>query len=93
MISTISNSEISFISPSNITISFTVPAIIISISEFFISDTVGLITYSPFTLPTLTSDIGPLKGISETAIAAEAAKPHKASGWCSPSYDNNWIIN
>ena len=60
--------------------SFIVPAITISISEIAISAIVGFKIYSPSTRPTRTSDIGPLNGISETAIAAEAAKPHKASG-------------
>ena len=60
--------------------SFIVPAITISISEIAISVIVGFKIYSPSTRPTRTSDIGPLNGISDTAIAAEAAKPHKASG-------------
>ena len=34
---------------------------------------------------TRTSEIGPLKGISETAIAADAASPAKLSGMCSVS--------
>ena len=34
----------------------------------------------PLIRPTRTSDIGPSKGISETAKQAEAAKPAKASG-------------
>ncbi len=56
-----------------------------STSEAAISSKVGLITKSPFTLPTLTSDIGPLNGISDTAIADDAAKPTSASGLFTPS--------
>ena len=37
-------------------------------------------TNFPSILATLTSEIGPLKGISETARAADAAKPAKQSG-------------
>ena len=43
----------------------------------------GFMQYSPLILATLTSEIGPLNGISLTAIAAEAAKPARASGWIS----------
>ena len=46
---------------------------------------VGLITYSPLIRATRTSEIGPLKGTSETARAAEAARPARASGMSSPS--------
>ena len=56
-----------------------------STSETAISSKVGLMTNSPFTLPTLTSDIGPLNGMSETAIHDEAAKPTRASGLLTPS--------
>ena len=62
-----------------------VPAIIQSISEASISSNVGLMINSPSILPTRTSDIGPLKGMSETAIAVDAANPTKASGLFTPS--------
>ena len=35
---------------------------------------------SPFNLITLASEIGPLNGMSESAIAVEAARAAKASG-------------
>ena len=41
--------------------------------------------YSPLIFATLTSEIGPLKGMSETAKAAAAANPTKASGLTSES--------
>ena len=69
-----------------------VPAIIISISAFFISSKVGLIENSPSILATLTSETGPLNGISETAKQAEAAKQANASGIFSLSEDINCII-
>jgi len=65
--------------------SFIVPATIISMSATLISSIDGFTIHSPFTRPTRTSDIGPLNGMSETAIAAEAAKPHNASGLLTPS--------
>ena len=40
----------------------------------------GLIHNLPSILATRTSDIIPLKGISDTATAAQAAKPTNASG-------------
>ena len=61
------------------------PATIISISEFDNSVREGLITYSPLIRPTRTSEIGPLKGISETAKAAAPAKQASASGRISVS--------
>jgi hypothetical protein len=41
----------------------------------------------PSIFATLTSEIGPLKGISETASAADAAKPARQSGRTSSSAD------
>ena len=69
--------------------SLAVPAMIQSISDCAISAIVGLMMNSPLTRPTRTSDIGPLNGMFETAIAADAAKPQSASGLLTPSYDNN----
>ena len=57
-----------------------VPATIKSRLAFLISVVVGFTIYFPSILETLTSEIGPLKGISDTAMAAEAAKAAKASG-------------
>ncbi len=54
-----------------------------SISANFNCDADGLITHSLLILATRTSEIGPLKGISETANAAEAAKAASASGCAS----------
>ena len=47
---------------------------------------------SPFNLITLTSDIGPLNGISEIAIAVEAANAAKLSGDTSGSCELSEII-
>ena len=52
----------------------------------------GLITNLPSILATRTSEIGPLNGISETARAADAAKPAKASGIISLSAEIKVII-
>ena len=46
---------------------------------------VGLITNCPSIRATRTSEIGPPNGMSETASAAEAAKPASASGMSTPS--------
>ena len=51
-----------------------------SISADLISVKLGLITHFPSILAILTSEIGPLNGISETANAADAAKQANASG-------------
>ena len=45
----------------------------------------GLITNSPSIRATRTSLMGPLNGMSLTAIAADAARPAKASGISMPS--------
>ena len=66
-----------------------VPAIIMSISAFFNSSKVGLIINSPSMRAILTSETGPLNGISETAKAADAAKQANASGMFSLSEDIN----
>ena len=80
MASIISCSEISFISPSTITIESLVPPTIISKSAFAAFSMLGFTESCPSILTTLTSDIGPLKGMSEIAMAADAAKPAKVSG-------------
>ena len=78
--STISSSDTSFDSPSTIQIfSYEAPTIRLSV-ELSICSGVGLTTYLPSDLTTLTSDIGPLNGISETVKAADAAKAASASG-------------
>ena len=87
MASTISASLTSDISPSTITILSAVPATIRSISASSSSERNGLMMNSSFTLATLTSEIGPLNGISLTAIQALAAKPTKLSGITSSSAD------
>ena len=53
---------------------------------------VGLIMYSPLMRDTRTSEIGPPKGISETARAADAARPAKASGISTPSAEKRMIL-
>ena len=92
MASNISASETSSISPSTITILSNVPAIIMSISTPFNSSKVGLTIKLPSFLAILTSETGPLNGISETASAAEAAKHASASGIFSLSEDINCNI-
>ena len=52
----------------------------ISRSASFKAEAVGLITNSPWIRATRTSEIGPWKGISLTAKAADAASPANASG-------------
>ena len=85
MASTISFSEISFISPSTIAIeSFEAP-IIISISDNSNCARDGLMMNLPSILPTLASEINVSKGMSDNANAAEAANPAKASGITSSS--------
>ena len=63
-----------------------------SISAFASSSKVGFILNCPSIRATRTSEIGPLKGISETANAAEAAKPANASGISLPSDENKIIF-
>ena len=87
--SSMSDSCTSDISPSTIMMLSIVAATIISMSALSNSENVGLIINFPSTRATRTSEIGPLKGISETARAAEAAKPANASGISSPSAENN----
>ena len=80
MASSISASETSSISPSTITILSRVPAIIMSSSAPLSSSKVGFTVKFPSFLAIRTSETGPLKGISDTANAAEAAKQANASG-------------
>ncbi len=75
----------SSISPSTIITLSRVAPTIMSISAFSFCEKVGFTTNFPSMRETRASDIGPLKGISETAKAAEAAKPANASGISSPS--------
>ncbi len=53
---------------------------------------IGIITIMTISVAERTSEIGPLKGTSETAIAAEAAKPANASGMSSVFAEINEII-
>ena len=78
--SSISSSEISFMSPSTISMLSKVAASIISMSASSNCEKVGFIISSPPILATRTSEIGPLKGISLTASAADAANPANESG-------------
>ena len=80
MAPSITSSLTSFISPSTIIIFLAVAPTINSRSAFSKALKPGLMQYSPLILATLTSEIGPLKGISETARAAAAASPASASG-------------
>ena len=69
-----------------------VPATMMSMSAISNSERKGLMTNSPLTRATRTSDIGPSKGTSDTAMAALAAKPAKLSGSTSLSALINWIM-
>ena len=75
-----SASEISFISPSTIIMLSIEAATIKSISDSSNISAVGFRINSPLMRPTLTSEIGPPKGMSETANAAEAARAASVSG-------------
>ena len=63
-----------------------------SMSAFSNWSKVGLMTNSPLIRATRTSEIGPLKGISETARAAEAASPANASGMSTPSAEKRMMF-
>ena len=78
--STISASEISFISPSTIAIESLEAPIIISMSDNSNCALLGLMINLPSTLATRTSEINVENGRSDKAKAAEAANPAKASG-------------
>ena len=52
----------------------------------------GFITYFPLILATLTSEIGPLKGMSDIAIAVDAASAASASGFTFSSWEFSDII-
>ena len=87
-----SASATSFISPSTIIILSMVAATIISISAVFSSVKEGLTTNLPSIRATLTSEMGPLNGISLTARAADAASPASASGIISFSADIRFTV-
>ena len=72
--------------------SFAVPAIIISIWAVAISSLVGFTTNLPSIIATLTSATAAMKGMSDTMIAADAAKQANASGIVLPSLDNNLSV-
>ena len=77
---------ISSISPSTITIeSLEAPTIMSSSTPLCKVSQLGLMLRTPSFLITLTSEKGPLKGISVIATAAEAASPAKESGITFPS--------
>ena len=80
MAPSITSSETSFISPSTIRMLSIVPPTMMSRSHSGISEKLGLMAYSPLRRTTRTSEMGPPKGMSETASAAEAARPASASG-------------
>ncbi|MBA7588891.1 hypothetical protein ES708_30961 [subsurface metagenome] len=90
--SIISASEISSISPSTIRILSLVAPTKRSISASPSSEMPGLILNFPLILPTLTSEIGPPKGISDTLRAAEAASPANESGKISLSAEIRFIV-
>ena len=82
----------SCISPSTIMMLSYVAATIRSISAFSSCSKVGLITNWPSIRATRTSEIGPPKGMSETANAAEAANPANASGISIPSAEKRTMF-
>ena len=87
-----SSSVISFASPSTITMVFSFPETIISISDSSICVRVGFTTNSPLIRPTRTVAIGPLNGISEIISAADAPTPANVSAIFSPSLDKTVMI-
>ena len=60
-----------------------------SMSACFICSNVGLMTNSPLTRATRTSEMGNSNGMSEQARAQLAAKPASASGWSTPSAEKS----
>ena len=92
MDSSMTSSGTSFISPSTIMMFSSVAATISSRSAFSVSLKVGLILNSPSILATRTSEIGPRKGRSLVARAAEAARPARASGWMSFSAETSQML-
>ena len=60
-------------------LSYDAPTIRLRVA-FSICSGVGLTIYFPSDFTTLTSAIGPLKGMSETVNAADAARAARASG-------------
>ena len=80
MAPSITSSDTSFISPSTIRMLSIVPPTMMSRSTSCICENVGLMTYSPAMRATRTSEMGPPNGMSDTASAAEAARPASASG-------------
>ena len=52
----------------------------------------GLMHSLPSMRATRTSEIGPLNGMSETAIAADAARPASESGMTFSSAENNVML-
>ena len=57
-----------------------VPPTMMSRSAASICEKLGLMTYSPSMRATRTSEMGPPNGMSDTASAADAARPARASG-------------
>ena len=82
----------SFISPSTIRMLSIVAPTMMSMSARVFSLKVGLITSLPSIRATRTSEIGPPKGMSDTARAAEAASPASASGWMSRSAEMRFTV-
>ena len=69
-----------------------VAATMMSMSAFSICWKVGSMTYCPSMRATRTSEMGPPKGMSDTASAAEAASPANASGMSTPSAENSMMF-
>ena len=78
--SNISSSLTSFAPASTMLIASFVPATVRSISLSSTCSVVGLITNSPFTLPTLTAATGPSNGISEIDVAKDEPNSAAISG-------------
>ena len=63
-----------------------------SMSAFSSCSKVGLMTNRPSMRATRTSEIGPPKGMSETANADDAASPASASGISMPSDESRMTL-
>ena len=82
------SSDTSLAPASTILIASLVPATFKSTVERSICSTVGLITYSPSTYPTVTPAIGPLNGIFDTDSESELPSIAAITGSQSYSTDN-----
>ena len=90
--SNISASDTSLAEDSTMLMAVAVPATVNSISDNSAWATVGLMTISPLTRPTLTPATGPSNGMSDTAKAREAPNIAAISGVQSWSTDKTVLV-